>query len=622
MSIVNVARRRANNKIRSRSSKEPVAPGSSTGILERLLLPAILLLTFITFSGTLSNFAWGWDDDKYIHDNPYIKDMSWRGLGEIFSSTYMSNYHPLTTLMWTVEYHFFGLSAKVFHWVNLIVHLCNVIVIFQFSKRLVGNLAGGAIVAGLFAVHPMHVESVAWISERKDVLYCLFFFLSLSAYLKWITEKNSTHFLLAFVWFVLSCLSKPAAVILPLVLVLMDWFKLRSQDGQRTGITPGNVLAKTPFFIVSIIIGWITIQAQEADQAFSDMGYSVFETFFLVSYSVAFYLVKAVIPTALSALYYYPDRAADSLSLLYWLSPGLLLLCGAAAYRLKEWRRELLFCGGFLMINLLLILKYTPVGYALVADRYTYVPYIGLFLLVAYLYVKADGGNTSGFLSPKVIGWGCTGLVLGLAFLANDRCKDWKDGEQLFGNVIGHDPERYPAYYIRANIRAHFGNVNGALSDYNASITLESKFANSYYNRGLMREKVGDMNGAYNDYDQCIQFDEEHAKAYYNRAVIRERLGISEGVLADYDRAIEFNPNYALAYNNRGNLKLNEQDYDAAVLDYTQALTNDPAFPLAWYNRGVAKYYLSDREGSCQDYEVAASLGYEQAKESVKKYCQ
>ena len=192
----------------------------------KYFLPFILLLTSVVFSNTLlNNFINNWDDQGYVLNNNFIKDLNFENFKIIFSTFFQGNYHPLSLISYTIEYKFFGLNPFYFHLSNLIFHLLNVALVYYFIKRLSSNIFVASITSLFFAIHPMHVESVAWISERKDVLYSFFFLLSLNSYCKYkYSEKKNLNLLLSFIFFLLSLLSKPAAVCLPLILVSIDFY--------------------------------------------------------------------------------------------------------------------------------------------------------------------------------------------------------------------------------------------------------------------------------------------------------------------------------------------------------------------------------------------------------------
>ena len=273
---------------------------------QKYLLPGILLLTFIIYLPSLNNdFIINWDDAGYIHENEPIKKINSENIKIIFTQFYKGNYHPLTTLFYAVEYSLVGESPFLYHLNNLVFHLLNVLLLYIFIKKISGKTIVAAFCALFFGIHPMHVESVAWISERKDVLYTFFFFFSLIMYLKYLDNdsRKKWHYWLSIFLFILSLLSKSAAVSLPLVLLLIDYYYKRKLNIKTI------IIEKIPYFILSIIFGLVAIASQNETGAIQNLTplYSIFDRFFIVSYATLIYLIKFFLPVKLSAMYAYPQ---------------------------------------------------------------------------------------------------------------------------------------------------------------------------------------------------------------------------------------------------------------------------------------------------------------------------
>ncbi len=287
----------------------------------KFILPAILLLTVIAFSTSIGNGFTNWDDNKYIQDNPNINDFSWHGIKTIFTSEYFDLYIPVTLFSLMAEYHWFGAAPKSYHVINLLFHLLNTALVFYFIKILSQRIEAAIIVSLFFAIHPMHVESVAWIAERKDVLFAFFYLTALIAYVKY-TERKKEGKRPASLWFyfftlamfVLSLLSKPTAITLPGLLLLLDYYYDRKLVSFKT------ILEKIPFFVLSVLVGLaIVTSSGKAQQIPPD--YSFFDRIFLVTYAFAFYIVKLFLPFHLSAFYSYPvfkDNVSTLPAIYYW----------------------------------------------------------------------------------------------------------------------------------------------------------------------------------------------------------------------------------------------------------------------------------------------------------------
>ncbi|MDP2162234.1 MAG: hypothetical protein Q8K02_17270, partial [Flavobacterium sp.] len=303
-----------------------------------LLLLLAVVITAITFSNSINNdFASNWDDNVYVLNSELTKDLSFRAIKEIFTTFYGGNYHPITTLSFAIEYELFGLTAKPYHVLNFLLHLLNVVLVFYFFKLFSKNINIAFLVAVFFGVHPMHVESVSWITERKDLLFMAFYMGSLIFYLKYILGKPQIRNLIfSFLLFTGACFSKSMAVSLPLVLFLLDYYLKR-------GFSIKNIAEKIPFLAISVLFGILAILSQKASGTiYSHLPFTWFERVFLISYSLSFYIVKLFAPLNLCVTHFYP-KSGETLDLIYWLSPLLLLLVSFLVFKTKKFKKELVF---------------------------------------------------------------------------------------------------------------------------------------------------------------------------------------------------------------------------------------------------------------------------------------
>src|SRR6266571_3392951 len=267
-----------------------------------LFLAVTLVLTVLSFSPSLDNGFTNWDDPGYVLENYSIRDLSQKNVANVFTSYLQGNYHPLTVLSYAVEYKFFQLDPKIYHITNLLLHVLNTTFVFWLIRLLTGRLETAAITAVLFGIHPLHVESVAWISERKDVLFSLFYLGSLISYVLSLTKVQDRvrYLIMSLVLFILSLLSKGVAVTLPLVLLLIDYYFKRT-------FTKKIFIEKIPFFLLSIGFGVIAILAQKSEGAIQTMTtYPFYDRLLIASYGIVTYLFKIFVPQQLSAFYPYP----------------------------------------------------------------------------------------------------------------------------------------------------------------------------------------------------------------------------------------------------------------------------------------------------------------------------
>ena len=332
---------------------------------------ALIAVTAIIYSRALQGSITFMDDDYYILKNPYIRDLSWHGIVSIFTSFYNYNYHPFTTLTWLLVYSLFKLNPLPYHLVNVLLHLVNVWLVFRLALRLSSRDTAAFVVAALFALHPMHVESVAWISETKDVLYTAFYLLACLAYLQYIGNGGKAkHYMLMTAFFIASLFSKPAAVTLPLLLVVIDIYKGRS-------INAKTLLEKTPLLVISLIFAALTVMSQRAGGALHDLSadYSITNRIFLFTSGLSIYLLKLVAPIGQSAIYYFPNTTAGLLPWPYYASmPFLIAVVCLTAWLIRKShiKKDAIFGICFFLVTISVMLQIVTVGSALIADRYTY----------------------------------------------------------------------------------------------------------------------------------------------------------------------------------------------------------------------------------------------------------
>jgi protein O-mannosyl-transferase len=366
-------------RLKKQAVLDPAKPGLPTIIVPIIIVIYILILFWQAGKGQFLN----WDDNEYIVNNLSIRDLSWNGIVNIFSHYQVANYHPFTTLTWAIEYNLYGLNPAPYHYFNIFLHLVNTLLVFILAYRLIKSIWPSALVALIFGIHPMHIESVAWVSERKDVLYTLFFLASLITYINYLADKKHLKwYFVTLILFMLSLLSKSAAVVLPLVLFLLDYFQGR-KFGKKT------VLEKVPFLLLSILFGIIAFIAQQSLNAVNPLTeYNILDRILIVAWSFVYYLISAIIPYELSAVHFYPEKIGNMLPWFYYVAPLVLLVIGFLIYKEKSFRKELIFGFLFFLINIILVIQLIPLGRSMVAERYTYVPYIGLFMMLAFYWKK------------------------------------------------------------------------------------------------------------------------------------------------------------------------------------------------------------------------------------------
>ena len=567
----------------------------------KFILPAILLLTVVAFSPSIHNGFSNWDDNKYILDNPYIRNLSWQNIKTIFTTEYFNLYIPVTTFSWAMQYFFFGLNPKSFHAIDLLFHLLNTGLVFYFIKSISNRIGVATIVAVFFGIHPMHVESVAWIAERKDVLYAFFYLAALISYVKYIDYRfkkysiyySTQFYFITLLFFVFSLLSKPTAISLPVLFFAIDYYFDRKLVSYKT------VFEKIPFFILSAIVGIAIIFSSDKAQLHAPH-YSAFDRVFLPTYSFAFYVIKAFLPFQLSAFYAYPVFKENNsiLPTIYYFSPLIILLPTALIYNAGKYKRDIVFGLSFFTITIFMFLQVVLAGAAIVADRYTYIPYIGLFFIIGTIIedkLVDSNSRVSSWYKIWLIG-SLTVVILFFSAITFNRNKIWENGITVFSDMLENNSTLSFAYNSRGLAKDEFKDTNGAIVDFTNAILYDNKNASAYINRANARVKMNDINGAMADYNKAIELNPVGDNiAFNNRGRAKAGLGDYQGALVDFNQAIFLEPNYADAYNNRGNIKAIMNDNLGAMKDYETAIKLNPDYSDAVINLNSIKNEMGSK---------------------------
>jgi protein O-mannosyl-transferase len=558
----------------------------------------IAIATFIAYLPALQGSFTNWDDMVYIKGNPYIKSLSFQNLAAIFSENFMGNYHPLAMLSLAVDYQINEFDPVVFHMTNILIHIVNSILVLLVLKQLTGKLQVAVIAALLFGVHALHVESVAWISERKDVLYTCFYLLSLYSYIRYVPKREWKWYGLSFLFFILSCLSKGQAVSLAVTLFLVDIFLGRKWTEFKI------LLEKVPFLLLALIFGIIAFRAQAGADATIMANFPIQQRVAFASYGLVMYVMKLFYPFALSVYYPYPIIGnVGEVSFFYWfcIIPAIAFI---VVWFVTLKRSKPLFFGiGFFLVNIVLLLQLLPVGRAIMADRYAYIPSIGYFFLVGFYLSNRK------YIKSEKVAWGIVAVyTVLLMFLTFQQSKVWFNSESLWSNAIEKNVRVPVAWYNRGNTKMDSANYQGAIADYTECINHDPTFWKAYINRGNARSKMKDYLGAVEDFNTMIRIDSTNTTAYINRALSRRFLQDYNNSLKDYDIAIRMKPDQLELYTSRANVKFELKDYVGAIGDLDLALKINPKYTAAYPSRASVKKTIHDLDGALADYNTAIEL--------------
>lgn len=566
------------------------------------------IATFIAFQPSLKNGLTNWDDPTYVEKSDLIKKAPFANLPLYFTEVISSNYHPLTMITLGMDYASAKLEPYRYHLVNFIFHLINSLLVFIFIYKLSKNRWGVALfVAVLFGVHPMHVESVAWISERKDVLYAFFFFLSLIAYQIYKTKQESGKkaiiwIVLCFILFVLAVLSKAMAVILPLVLVLIDYYENRKLNNKWL------IIEKIPFLLVSLIFGVVAFKAQVGEAIANIDAFTLFQRIMFGTYGSMMYIYKMLLPLDLSAFYPYPTLQDNGTRLpyVYYVMPVLFLVCAFLVYYTKKFTKDFIFGAGFFFITIVLVLQFMSVGMAIMADRYTYLPYVGLFYIIgnqSFNLVKKNGKFKLFFVFAGAL------FSIWMISLTRDRIKVWENSETLWTDVISKYPYAEVSYKNRGNYYVDNKMYDKALIDFNNYLNINKSDSKIYSNRGNIFGLKGEFEKSLADYSAALKLDSiNNVEAYLNRAITLSMMKKYDLALIDYNKAILIDPKSVSIYSNRAYVYLETNQFDKAISDYTYVLANVEPTDNVYFYRGLAHFKKGDFVNAINDNSKAIEL--------------
>jgi hypothetical protein len=542
----------------------------------------ILLLTGIIYKSSLTGEFLSYDDTENVVNNPLIKSLTLNTLPQFFHSEKLYMYTPITFLSYALDYKIGGMDPYWFRLTNLLLNLLNIVFTFILALKLLNNRVLAFFVAFLFAVHPINVDSIAWISARSNLLAGTFILLSIIFYLSYIKKFNYWYLTLSVFTYLLSILSKSSYVLLPIFLFFLDYLQQRKWSTK-------TVIEKTPYFLFGLLIGFITLFFR-TDIGYSESvaSYSSVDRIFMLFYSLDGYLLKAILPVNLSEIYAYPIKTNGYLPILYYFSPIVFIIIPIILFYINKSEDLYKQIITYMMFFLLLILPSLSViledGF--MANRYGYIPLIGIFIIMVVLI------NVIVMRFPTIIIWliPLTIIIITVCSIQSyNRSKVWRTTTTLFDHSISVSPDASFAYNGRGMAKYLNNDFDGALADYNEAIKLNPVYSTCLYNRGIV---------------------------FYNGRQYEEAL-------KDYSSAIELNSKFASCYDARGILYMDILGNDSlALMDYNQAIQINPKFAQAYYNRGILFMRMQNTVSACNDFRKVKQLGYSQANELIERYCQ
>ncbi len=538
-----------------------------------------------------------YDDAEYVAENLRVQaGLTAENVRWAFRTLFFENWHPLTWLSYMLDYQLFGLNPGAFHLVNVFFHALNTSLLFTVFKRMTGARWPSAFVAGIFALHPLHVESVAWVSERKDVLSAFFWMLTLWAYVRYVERPQLQRYLLAILFFAMGLMAKPMLVTLPFVLLLLDFWPLRrlqftsSPPGIRAQTRNGPnfpqpfvrlIVEKIPFFLLTALSCIITYAAQHgARVTMASLPVAKRLTNAAVSYGR--YLVKSFWPENLAVYYSHPGQWP-----LWQIVGACLLLAAITALALgRRWKSPYLTVGWFWYLGMLVpVIGLVQVGSQSMADRYMYVPLIGLLIMVGW-----GAAELAAWWRVKPMGLlVCNGAaLLGCLAVSRSAVLVWKDSVSLFEHALAVTTASTVAHNSLGDALLAEGKTNEAFAHFSAALEIDPEDALSYGNFGNILLGQGKIDEALAKYQKGLQFSPKNPELHHNAGLCLAKLGRFAEAIPDYSAALRARAEYADAYLNLGNALVGLGKFEEAITNYNAVLRLKPSFAPAHFNIGNA----------------------------------
>lgn len=581
---------------------------------------ALIAVNVAVYAPVVHHEFTNYDDPEYVRLNPHLSGgLTWRNISWALTTGYQSYWHPLTWMSHMLDVQLYGLNPGPHHATNLLLHIANTILLLGLLHRMTGALGRSAFVAGLFAVHPLQVESVAWVSERKTLLSTLLWMLTLWAYVDYARRPRFARYLIVLFLFALGLMAKPMLVTLPFVLLLLDYWPLRRvplgtppSENQRP--VSQLVLEKLPLLALAITSSVVTIVTQQRVGAVAGLDVLPLSSRIanaLVAYTA--YLGKMLWPARLAVFYPFQTlpawQVAGAVAVLVVVSALVLRAAARHSYLLVGW---LWFLG-----TLVPVIGLVQAGTQSMADRYAYIPFIGLFIMVAWgvpdllaarraiAATKSRSDATTGRggdwgdaaknrrglrrmpLREVALPVAAALVILLCAIRAAGQVRYWQDSSTLWTHALAVTTDNYRAHNNLGNALADQGKVSEAIAQYSEALRILPNFVDAHSNLGIVLADQGRLDEAIAHYREALRGYPGFAEAHLNLgAALASERKIGEAI-TEYSQALRIRPDYADAHYNLANALASQGKIDEAIAHYREAVSISPGFALAHSNLGM-----------------------------------
>jgi tetratricopeptide (TPR) repeat protein len=572
----------------------------ATGVSSRLWICLLLAAATLAVYAPVARFEFlNYDDGEYVAENPFVQHgVTPASVQWAFTTGRSANWHPLTWISHTLDWSLYGGSAGGHHVTSVLLHVANAILLFLFLDRATAARGRSALVAALFALHPLHVESVAWIAERKDVLSTLFWMLTLLAYLAWVRAPGAGRYALVAASLAAGLMAKPMLVSLPLVLLFLDSWPLGR---------PPRVREKLPLFALAAASCAVTFLVQQTGGAVkSTTMYPLTARVGNALVSYVAYVLQMLWPAKLAIFYPHPGEA------LPWWKPAasalVLALVTVAVVRARKTRPYLLAGWLWYVVTLVPVIGIVQVGLQSRADRYTYVPLVGLFWIVAW-----GGWDLAKALLPReharALAIGAGAIVLVLAVISAVQVRTWRNSLTVFQHAVEAAGESDVAHIHIGLAVEKAGQRAEAIEHYRAAARLNPDTA-AFYLLGNALADDGDVQGALAAYKEAVRSEPWFEPSRYALGSLLLEQGKVDEAIEQFQGALDVNPQYAEAEFQWGMALTSRRQWAEAANHFEAAIRIEPRFANAHYNLALTRYLTGDYAAARREVEIARGLGY------------
>ncbi|MCK4469282.1 MAG: tetratricopeptide repeat protein [Desulfobacterales bacterium] len=575
-----------------------------------LLLIAAILITY----WQVKDFDFiCFDDRPYVTENHHVRaGLTIKGFTWAFTSFHVSNWHPLTWLSHMLDRELYGLNPMGHHWTSLQIHIANTLLLFFILQYMTGALWRSAFVTALFALHPLHVESVAWVAERKDVLSTFFGMLALLSYCRYAKQPSLAKYLLTILFLSMGLMAKPMLVTLPFLLLLLDFWplaRLRSETLSRL------VLEKIPLFVPVVISSCLTFMAQQSSGAVKPLeSFSLTVRIANAFVSYASYAVKAIWPHNLTVFYPHPGN-----SLPLWQVFGAILLVGGASFlairSLKKY--PYIAVGLFWYLGMLVpVIGLVQVGPQAMADRYTYIPMTGLFIVITWGFSDL---STKWHYRKIVLALFAVIILSALTVSTFFQLGYWRNSVALFERAVSITENNCLAHNNLGAALLEKGKPDEAVLHLKEALRIEPGCRAALYNLGAALSAQGKLDEAVLHYNDVLKINPKDAIVHNNLADVLSVQGKLNEAVLHYNEALKIDPDYASAHCGFGSLLIKQGKFKEAMFHLAEAIRIDPDYAEAYYNIGVIFSGLKKFKGASEFFSKAFQIDpdYKEARDNL-----